>query len=173
MIYKYFLFDIPKILDLCVLYKNNPVLEKLIENLFNSQKNYFDDFKHCIKDIIKAIETSKKKLRSIFDLDSIYEFIQNNSTKEKDINNKIKKNLKEILEIIYYLTDFVRTLIDLISIQTKLAEYLFDQKFELNIKDIMESTLFEIEDIVYKMKKNQENDYRFKFFIKKFIKIIL
>lgn len=54
LIYENFLFDIPKILDLCVLYQNNPVLSKLIENLFNLQPNYFDDFRHCIKDIIKV-----------------------------------------------------------------------------------------------------------------------
>ncbi len=54
IIYDNFLFDIPKILDLCVLYKQNPVLNKLIENLFTSQPNYYDDFKMCIKDIIKV-----------------------------------------------------------------------------------------------------------------------
>lgn len=54
LIYNNYLFDIPKILDLCVLYKKNPVLDKIVENLFNTQKNYFEDFKMCIKDIIKV-----------------------------------------------------------------------------------------------------------------------
>jgi activating signal cointegrator complex subunit 2 len=54
IIYDNFLFDIPKVLDLCVLYKQNPVLNKLIENLFASQPNYYSDFKMCIKDIIKV-----------------------------------------------------------------------------------------------------------------------
>ena len=66
LIYNNFLFDIPKILDLCVLYKNNPILEKLIENLFNSQKKYFNDFKLCIKDIVKVDEKKFKSFVTIF-----------------------------------------------------------------------------------------------------------
>lgn len=51
IIYNNFLFDVPKILDLCVLYKKNPVLPKMIENLFKNQENYFSDFKICVNDI--------------------------------------------------------------------------------------------------------------------------
>jgi len=54
IIYNYYLFDIPKIFDLCVLYKKNPVLVKMIENLFRTQSNYFNDFKMCIKDILSV-----------------------------------------------------------------------------------------------------------------------
>ena len=54
IIYNNFLFDIPKILDLCVLYKKNQILPKIIENIFNCQKKYFEDFKICIKDITKV-----------------------------------------------------------------------------------------------------------------------
>lgn len=78
----------------------------------------------------KGIETSKRKLRSIFDLDSIYDYMQSTSKNENDLAEKIKKCSKEIYEIIYYLSDFVQTLIDLISVQPKLSEYLFEQKFE-------------------------------------------
>lgn len=55
LIYNHFLFDIPKILDLCVLYKKNQVLAKMIQNLFETQSKYFDDFKICLKDIISVI----------------------------------------------------------------------------------------------------------------------
>ncbi len=54
LIYENFLFDIPKILDLCVLYKNNPVLVRLVENLFNTQEKYYQDFRSCVRDIIKV-----------------------------------------------------------------------------------------------------------------------
>ena len=59
LIYNHFLFDIPKILDLCVLYNKNPVLSKLIENLFNAQKSYYEDFKLCLKDITKVFKIVK------------------------------------------------------------------------------------------------------------------
>lgn len=54
LIYENFLFDMPRIFDLCVLYRNNPVLGKLIENLFSSQEKYYQDFKACVDDIIKV-----------------------------------------------------------------------------------------------------------------------
>ncbi|RNA20224.1 activating signal cointegrator 1 complex subunit 2 isoform X1 [Brachionus plicatilis] len=159
LIYKNYLFDIPKILDLCILYEKNPVLNKIIQNLFSVQKNYYDDFKISIKDIIKAIETSRKSLHSIFELESKYDI---GATKSLEfVAEKLPKNMKEILDIIYYLTDFARTLSNLISIQTNLAQYLFDQKFELNIKNFFETTLFEIEEIINKLRKkhsfNSEN----------------
>ncbi|CAF0807739.1 unnamed protein product [Brachionus calyciflorus] len=153
LVYDNYLFDIPKILDLCVLYQKNPVLNKIIENLFNSQSRYYDDFKACLKDIIKAIETSKKKLRTIFELDFMYSL---SGSKSVSLSDKISKSLKEILEIVYYLTDFVQTLANLVSIQTNLAQFLFDQKFENNIKDLMETTLFDIGDIINRMRKESE-----------------
>ena len=55
LIYNHFLFDIPKILDICVLYKKNEIVSKMIENIFNLQKNYFNDFKRCVKDIVKVM----------------------------------------------------------------------------------------------------------------------
>lgn len=54
IIYDNFLFDVPKILDMCALYHNNPLLIKLVENLFALQPNYYKDFKKCIPDMVKV-----------------------------------------------------------------------------------------------------------------------
>ena len=128
LIYNNFLFDIPKILDLCVLYKNNPVLPRLVENLFSSQEKFYQDFKSCVKDIIKAIETSKKKLRDMFELGSEYR-VTDPLKKRKDLES-ICANFKEIFEVIYYLIDFFKTLNNLLKVHPKLTEFLFEQKFE-------------------------------------------
>ena len=158
IIYNNFLFDIPKVLDLCVLYKENPILSKIIQNLFSTQKNYYQDFKLCIRDIIKAMESSKRKLRNIFELDSVYNFNDNFSNKISTLNDRTQSSLKDIFEIIYYLTDFVITLNDLISFETKICDYLFEEKFEININELMESTLFGIEDILKQMKSEGHNE---------------
>lgn len=129
LIYKNYLFDIPKILDMCILYEKNPVLSKIIDNLFSVQINFHDDFKTSIRDMQKAIETSKKKLNSIFELETRYEIAVTKSI--EFVSQKISQKMKEIIEIIYYLTDFARTLSNFIAIKTNLAQYLFDQKFEL------------------------------------------
>ena len=46
------------------------------------------------------------------------------------VHKKIEQNIQEIIEIIYYLTDFSITLTDLASYQPKIFEYLYEQKFE-------------------------------------------
>ena len=158
IIYNNFLFDITKMLDLCVLYKENAILTKIIQNLFNTEKKYFEDFKLCIRDIIKALETSKRKLRNIFELDSVYNFNDNFTNKISNLNEKTKSNLKEIFEIIYYLTDFVITLNSLADFEPKICDYLFEEKFEVNINELMESTIFNIEDILKEMKNEGHNE---------------
>ena len=130
IIYNNFLFDIPKILDLCVLYKENPVLSKIVQNLFGAQKNYFQDFKACMRDIMRAVETSKKKLRSIFELDGMYNFNENFSNKISSLIASTQRNMKDIFEVFYYLTDFVITLNDLIGFEPKICDILFEEKFE-------------------------------------------
>ena len=35
-----------------------------MQNIFGAHKNYYNDFKICMRDIVKAVESSKKKLRN-------------------------------------------------------------------------------------------------------------
>ena len=56
IIYEHFLFDIPKLLDLCVLYEgaNKPLLSKMVGNVFERQPKYQDDLRTCIQSILKV-----------------------------------------------------------------------------------------------------------------------
>ena len=54
IVYDYYLFDLPKILDLCVLYGegNRPLLSKMIANLFERQPKYVEDWCSTIKSLL-------------------------------------------------------------------------------------------------------------------------
>ena len=54
IVYDYYLFDVPKILDLCVLYGegNRPLLSKMIANLFEHQPKYVEDWCSTIKSLL-------------------------------------------------------------------------------------------------------------------------
>ena len=54
IIYEHFLFDIPKLLDLCVLYggANKALLGKMVGNVFERQPKYQDDLQTCIQSIL-------------------------------------------------------------------------------------------------------------------------
>uniref|UniRef100_A0AAY5EBZ9 CUE domain-containing protein n=1 Tax=Electrophorus electricus TaxID=8005 RepID=A0AAY5EBZ9_ELEEL len=57
IIYDNFLFDIPKILDLCVLFGrgNAQLLHKMIENIFHQQPSYYSDLNETVPSIIQVI----------------------------------------------------------------------------------------------------------------------
>ncbi|XP_042637863.1 activating signal cointegrator 1 complex subunit 2 [Orycteropus afer afer] len=56
IIYNNFLFDIPKILDLCVLFGkgNSPLLQKMIGNIFTQQPSYYNDLDETIPTILQV-----------------------------------------------------------------------------------------------------------------------
>uniref|UniRef100_A0A672F6N2 CUE domain-containing protein n=1 Tax=Salarias fasciatus TaxID=181472 RepID=A0A672F6N2_SALFA len=54
IIYENFLFDIPKILDLCVLFGkgNGQLLHKMIENIFTQQPSYYSDLDETVPTVL-------------------------------------------------------------------------------------------------------------------------
>ncbi|KAJ7993740.1 hypothetical protein DPEC_G00257820 [Dallia pectoralis] len=59
IIYNNFLFDIPKILDLCVLFGkgNSQLLHKMIENIFTQQPCYYGDLDEAVPSILQVLDT--------------------------------------------------------------------------------------------------------------------
>jgi activating signal cointegrator complex subunit 2 len=54
ILYENFLFDIPKLMDLCVLYgaDNKQLMTKMINNIFTQQPKYADDLKASLPTIL-------------------------------------------------------------------------------------------------------------------------
>uniref|UniRef100_A0A8C1JAK0 Activating signal cointegrator 1 complex subunit 2 n=1 Tax=Cyprinus carpio TaxID=7962 RepID=A0A8C1JAK0_CYPCA len=63
IIYNNYLFDIPKILDLCVLFGkgNSQLLHKMIENIFTQQPSYYGDLNETIPSIIQVFDIILQK----------------------------------------------------------------------------------------------------------------
>lgn len=59
IIYENFLFDIPKILDLCVLFGkgNSQLLHKMIENIFTQQPSYYGDLDETVPTVLQVFDT--------------------------------------------------------------------------------------------------------------------
>ncbi|XP_063051723.1 activating signal cointegrator 1 complex subunit 2 [Engraulis encrasicolus] len=59
IIYNNFLFDIPKIMDLCVLFGkgNAQLLQKMIENIFTQQPSYYGDLNETVPSILQVLDT--------------------------------------------------------------------------------------------------------------------
>ena len=57
IIYEHYLFDIPKLLDLCALYGsgNGPLLSKMVANVFERQPQYQEDWKAMVDVIMETL----------------------------------------------------------------------------------------------------------------------
>ena len=54
IVYDNYLFDIPRLMDLCMLYgvkDNVPLLKKMIENVFHNQPLFYDDLQQAAKTV--------------------------------------------------------------------------------------------------------------------------
>ncbi|XP_030647122.1 activating signal cointegrator 1 complex subunit 2 [Chanos chanos] len=63
IIYNNFLFDIPKILDLCVLFGkgNSQLLHKMIDNIFTQQPSYYGDLDDTVPSMIQVLDMILEK----------------------------------------------------------------------------------------------------------------
>ena len=57
IIYENYLFDIPKLLDLCALYgsANGPLLKKVVANVFERQPHYQEDWKAMVDVVMETL----------------------------------------------------------------------------------------------------------------------
>lgn len=57
ILYENFLFDIPKIIDICSLFgqTNGQILSKMISNIFTHQPKYLDDLRETVPTILQVI----------------------------------------------------------------------------------------------------------------------
>lgn len=66
IIYDHFLFDLPKLLDLCRLYSssNQPLLVKMVGHVFERQPHYQEDWRVMVRMLMDGLsETAGKVLR--------------------------------------------------------------------------------------------------------------
>ncbi|KAG1697707.1 Activating signal cointegrator 1 complex subunit 2 [Nymphon striatum] len=63
-VYDGFIFDIPKMMDLCALYglDNSKLLQKMISNIFSAQGSYFKDLHEASEAILNVLDRTSDKL---------------------------------------------------------------------------------------------------------------
>merc|ERR1719370_2206846 len=63
LLYDNFLFDVPKLMDIAVLYggDNKPIVAKMMENVFKQQPKYMDDVRSSVATMINVLKTLREK----------------------------------------------------------------------------------------------------------------
>ena len=65
IIYEHYLFDIPKLFDLCTLYgsSNHRLLAKMVANIFDKQPCYHDDWRNMVGAIMETLTQQSLRVR--------------------------------------------------------------------------------------------------------------
>ena len=146
----------PKIFDMCVLYKRNAILKRMVDNLFNVQRKYAADFEASVHDMVQGMASIRRKLEDMFELsasDRAGAAAAAAAPNRRDESHaavqarhqKLKAHFKDIFELVYYLTDMFITLNAFVRVETKLTQQLLDQRFELHLRSLVETCVFSIE----------------------------
>jgi activating signal cointegrator complex subunit 2 len=65
IVYENFLFDIPKVLDLCALYGhcNAALLGKMVTNIFTHQRKYLQDLSATVPTLMEVRNSKNKSIK--------------------------------------------------------------------------------------------------------------
>lgn len=109
IIYENFLFDIPKLLDLCVLFGkgNGQLLHKMIENIFTQQPSYYNDLDETVPTVLQVFDMILEKCGLQCEGATAAEPMKLNAHKKP---TAMTMSQQELLDIILYLCDSTTTI---------------------------------------------------------------
>ncbi|RDD41743.1 Activating signal cointegrator 1 complex subunit 2 [Trichoplax sp. H2] len=129
IIYDCYVFDIPKIMDICLLYQsaNEALIKKMVDNIFTSQPKYINDLKICIPTFTKVLDGI---VAAIADINSRNNRIQSRS---------IEMIRTEVADLVLLLSDTMATLCSFLEVYPKAASILSENDFIRRLADMYES----------------------------------
>ncbi|XP_070760584.1 activating signal cointegrator 1 complex subunit 2 [Enoplosus armatus] len=109
IIYENFLFDIPKILDLCVLFGkgNSQLLHKMIENIFTQQPSYYSDLDETVPTVLQVFDTILDKFGLQCEGATAMEPMKLNAHKQP---TAMTMSQQDLVDLILYLCDSTTTI---------------------------------------------------------------
>ncbi|XP_045615648.2 LOW QUALITY PROTEIN: activating signal cointegrator 1 complex subunit 2 [Procambarus clarkii] len=132
IIYEHFMFDICKLLDLCMLFgpANGQLLAKMINNIFTRQPKYYEDLSQAVSSICMALEKVEDKL-------GVAEYYVPVALGAPIENLSIS----DLHDMIIYLIDTFSSIQMLITIHPPAAKYFHDVGFELRMASCYERVI--------------------------------
>ncbi|XP_068460552.1 activating signal cointegrator 1 complex subunit 2 [Clinocottus analis] len=109
IIYENFLFDIPKILDLCVLFGkgNSQLLHKMIDNIFTQQPSYYIDLIETVPTVLQVFDTILDKCGLFCEGATAMEPMKLNSHKKPTV---MTMSQQDLVDLVLYLCDSTTTI---------------------------------------------------------------
>lgn len=138
MIYENFIFDIPKIMDICVLFGrgNEAIVGKMVANIFAQQKRYYDDLKIIVSTTVQVFDTISANCG--FTNDILSPPKQINAKERYHRNQLITMPPDKFQDIIVYLSDIAHTLRGFFDIFHEGVVYFSHENFPLKMAALYE-----------------------------------
>ncbi|XP_068613311.1 activating signal cointegrator 1 complex subunit 2-like [Brachionichthys hirsutus] len=148
IIYDNFLFDIPKILDLCVLFGkgNSQLLHKMIENIFTKQPSYYSDLVETVPTVLQVFDTILHKCGLRCEGATAAEPMKlsaNNTT-------AMTMDERELVDLILYLCDSTTTIHAFLDIFPTACSSFHDHSFLSRLTSFYETAVPDLEKALRK-----------------------
>ncbi|KAK3587712.1 hypothetical protein CHS0354_042502 [Potamilus streckersoni] len=110
ILYENFLFDMPKLFDLCVLYapENGPLLSKMVGNIFTQQPKYNDDMEQTIHTILQVFNSILEKCG--IKAESPHSTPQKLEGSDISKSHLVTMTTTDYQDVVFYLSDIGMTL---------------------------------------------------------------
>uniref|UniRef100_A0A8D0FCM0 Activating signal cointegrator 1 complex subunit 2 n=1 Tax=Strix occidentalis caurina TaxID=311401 RepID=A0A8D0FCM0_STROC len=148
IIYNNFLFDIPKILDLCVLFGkgNGLLLQKMIENIFTQQPSYFSDLDETLPTVLQVFNNILHKCGLQ---------CEGASAEPQKLEEKVSVTpgnmpLQELKDIVLYLCDTCTTLWAFLDVFPLACQTFQKHEFCYRLASFYELAVAELESAIKK-----------------------
>ncbi|CAF1603675.1 unnamed protein product [Adineta ricciae] len=130
-IYDNYIFDIPRIFDICSLYaiNNKELLSKMIGNIFKQQDTYHNDLKNAIRAITEVITTR------------IQQFNTQTGPKKLTATTTKSSSIVDIIDFLYYILDLSCTINRLFTVYPPARLIFFHENFHLTLIELFETFL--------------------------------
>ncbi|XP_027888752.1 activating signal cointegrator 1 complex subunit 2 isoform X2 [Xiphophorus couchianus] len=149
IIYNNFVFDIPKILDLCVLFGkgNSQLLHKMIENIFTQQPAYYSDLEETVPTVLQVFDTILEKCGLQCEGATAMEPMKLNAQKQP---TAMSMNLEELVDIVLYLCDSTTTIHTFLDIFPSACSSFHSHGFLSRLPPFYEATVPDLEKAIRK-----------------------
>lgn len=149
IIYENFLFDIPKILDLCVLFGkgNNQLLHKMIENIFTQQPSYYSDLDETVPTVLQVFDTILNKCGLQCEGAAAMEPMKLNAHKQP---TAMTMSQQELVDVILYLCDSITTIHAFLDIFPSACSSFHSHGFLSRLTSFYETTVPDLEKALRK-----------------------
>ncbi|GFR14125.1 activating signal cointegrator 1 complex subunit 2, partial [Trichonephila clavata] len=156
IVYENFIFDVPKMMDLCVLYglHNLQIVSKMIQNIFVTQPAYFEDLNSTAQVVLEAFNNIEEKLsqnlQEMHGSSSVYQV--------NGANIKMEFSLLSFYDVVNYITDVSATLHAFLEVFPEACQNFYQNGAALRIGTFYELSIPAIEREVLRRTKLKEDE---------------